>query len=94
MATTKIFKYKLNGIGNPTKITCRRSRILDIQMQEGDMVCWIETRDDYPETTTEIVSIGTGWEIPSDVMTFTNYLKTIQDHYGYVWHFYEVLSGH
>lgn len=94
MSTTRILKYKLNCIGNPTRITCRRNRILDIQIQEGDMVCWIETRDDLLETTTEIVPIGTGWEIPSDVMSHTNYLKTIQDPYGYVWHFYEVLSGH
>lgn len=94
MATTKILKYKLNGIGNPTKITCRRNRILDIQIQNGDMVCWIETSDDSLETTTEIVSVGTGWEIPSDVMKYTRHLKTIQDPYGYVWHFYEFLSGH
>lgn len=94
MAITKILKYKLNGIGNSTKITCCRSRILDIQMQEGDMMCWIETRDDCPETTTEIVSIGTGWEIPSDIMTFTKYIKTIQDSDGFVWHFYELGSGH
>lgn len=94
MATTKILKYKLNGLGNPTRITCRRSLILDIQTQEGDMVCWIETRDDLPETTTEIVSIGTGWEIPSDIMCDTRHLKTVQDYNGYVWHFYELLSGH
>ena len=94
MATTRILKYKLNGVGVPTKITCHRSRILDIQIQGDDFVCWIETSDDSPATTTEIVSVGTGWEISSDIMKYTKYLKTIQDPYGFVWHFYELLSGH
>lgn len=94
MATTRILKYTMNGLGSTTRITCRRYRILDIQPQGYDLVCWIETRDDFPETTTEIASVGTGWEIPSDVMCDARYLKTVQDVNGYVWHFYELLSGH
>lgn len=94
MATTRILKYKLNGFGTATKITCRRYRILDVQKQGLDLVCWIETRDDYPETTTELVSVGTGWEVPTDVMEYTKYIKTVQDAAGFVWHFYELQSGH
>jgi hypothetical protein len=50
MATTRILKYNVNS-GYPTKITCRRNRLLDIQLQGQSLVCWMETRDDLPETT-------------------------------------------
>lgn len=93
MATTRILKYNVNS-GYPTKITCRRNRLLDIQLQGQSLVCWMETRDDLPETTTELVVIGTGWEVPSDVMRDTKYIKSVQDYFGFVWHFYEMLSGH
>lgn len=94
MNTTRILKYTVKGNGDVTKITCRRHRILDIQPQGYNLMCWIETRDDLPETTTELVSIGTGWELPSDIMRDTSYIKTVQDAAGFVWHFYEILSGH
>jgi hypothetical protein len=57
-------------------------------------MCWIETRDDCPETTIELISIGTGWEVPSEVMDGSFYFKTVQDALGYVWHFYELDSIH
>ena len=94
MNVTKILKYPVETNGGITSITCRNYRLLDIQFQGDNLVCWIETRDDVPETTTELVSIGTGWEIPSYIMNNTKYLKTIQDAAGFVWHFYELLSGH
>ncbi len=94
MSTTRILKYPVKGNGEVTKITCRRRRLLDIQPQGYELMCWVETRDDLPETTTELVSIGTGWSLPSDVMDDTLYFKTVQDANGYVWHFYELLSGH
>lgn len=94
MSVTKIIKFQVMGEGRPISITCRMNRILDIQLQGQSLVCWIETRDELPETTTEIVSVGTGWEIPSDVIMDSRYIKTVQDADGYVWHFYELLSGH
>jgi len=94
MSTTRIFKYPVNGNGEVTRITCRRHRLLDVQLQGHDLMCWIETRDDCPETTTELISVGTGWEVPSEVMDGSFYFKTAQDALGYVWHFYELDSIH
>lgn len=90
IGTTRILKYPVNGNGAVTAIICRRYRLLDIQLQGDDLVCWIETRDSCPETTTRLLSIGTGWEMPSEFMSGSFYIKTVQDAYGYVWHFYEV----
>ena len=52
MGITRILKYPVKGKGEVTTITCQRYRLLDIQLQGLELVCWIETRDDYPETTT------------------------------------------
>lgn len=93
MNTTRILKYPVNREGL-THITCRRYRLLDIQLQGRELMCWVETRDDMPETTTELASVGTGWEMPSDVMNGAFYFKTVQDEDGYVWHFYELESLH
>lgn len=35
----------------------------------------------------EIVAWGTGWDIPKDVASL-KYLGTVQDEYGYVWHYF------
>lgn len=89
-STAKIFKYPVKGDGELTSISCRRHQLLDIQRQDNELVCWIEIRDDLPETTTELISIGTGWAMPSEFMDNATYFKTVQDAYGFVWHFYEV----
>lgn len=91
MSTTRILKYPVLG-GSVTTITCRLRRLLDIQLQRGELVCWIETSDDIPETTTKLLSIGTGWDIPSETLNKAIYLKTVQDDYGYVWHFYDYVG--
>ena len=90
MSSVKILKYQVAGNGELTNIICRKSKILDIQLQGYSMMCWIETRDDLPEVATSILSIGTGWDMPSDFMDGANFIKTVQDACGYVWHFYEV----
>lgn len=92
MSTTRILKYPVNGNGAVTSITCRRHRLLDIQPQGLELMCWIETRDDSPETTTELIAVGTGLEMPSDIMDSAFYFKTVQDASGCVWHFYELIG--
>lgn len=93
MSTTRIYKYPVAGEGVVTPIVCRKNRLLDIQLQGYEMMCWIETRDDYPETTTELVCFGTGWPIPTELLSEMRYFKTVQDAAGFVWHFYELLEG-
>lgn len=90
MSTSRILKFPVRGNGEVTSITCRKHRLLDIQLQGNNLMCWIETRDDLPEVTTELVALGTGWDIPSEMMSNAVYVKTVQDAFGYVWHFYEL----
>lgn len=90
MSMTRILKYPVKGNGEVTSIICRKHRLLDIQLQGYTLMCWIETKDDLPEVTTELISIGTGWEVPPELMNNSSYFKTVQDAVGYVWHFYEL----
>ena len=92
MSTRRILKFPVKGCGADTLITCRRYAILDIQLQGTEMVCWIETDDSLPETTVELTSIGTGWNLPSELMDNYYYIKTVQDADEFVWHFYERLE--
>lgn len=94
MSTTRILKFPVSGNGEVTSITCQKQRMLDIQLQGNSLMCWIETRDDLPEVTTELVALGTGWDIPSEMMSNAVYVKTVQDAFGYVWHFYELTIRH
>ncbi len=94
MSTTRILKYPVLGNGEITSITCRKHRLLDIQPQGNTLMCWIETRDDLPESTTKLVSFGTGWDLPCEILSNADYFKTAQDIYGYVWHFYELTIQH
>lgn len=82
----KVLKYELGVNGEIVTITGKFVRFLCGQAQVGRPVCWIEVDDDYPEITTQIVAIGTGWDVEPGVME--NYLTTIQDGMGYVWHYY------
>ena len=90
MSVTRIFKYPVSGGGVATRITCHLKRILDIQLQDGDIMCWIETCEECPDKTIEILSVGTGWSMPSEFINKSSYIKTVQDDMGYVWHFYDV----
>ena len=90
---TRIYKYPVIGDGQINKITCGRVKLLDIQLQGMEMVCWVETGDDIPVTTTELVGFGTGWPIPSEICGQMKYFKTVQDAAGFVWHFYEIPEG-
>lgn len=94
MSTTRILKFPVSGNGEVTSITCQKQRMLDIQLQGNTLMCWIETRDGLPEVTTELVALGTGWDIPSEMMSNAVYVKTVQDAFGYVWHFYELTMRH
>lgn len=93
MGAIRIYKYPVAGNGTVTPIVCRKNRLLDIQLQGCEMMCWIETNDKLPETTTELVSFGTGWPIPEELISTMRYFKTVQDAAGFVWHFYELLEG-
>lgn len=88
MSSQRILKFPLLGDGAVTAIKCRFARVLDIQVQRSTVAAWILTDDSAPETVIELVPIGTGWEIPSEVFAKMEYLKTVQDDCGYVWHYH------
>ena len=89
MGNIRILKFPVFGSGGETTFQCKRSRLLDIQLQGDQLVCWVETRDEFPMSEIKIMSIGTGWEVPSELLCGYIYFKTVQDCEGYVWHFYE-----
>ena len=90
MSTLRILKYSLSTPndfgGGRTQITCQFNRFLDIQTQGGSVVVWIETDSDAETKTVNLIALGTGWEFPSDAVV--EYVKTVQDDHGYVWHYY------
>lgn len=93
MSATLIYKYPVYGDGQISQITCGKVQLLDIQLQGDQMMCWVETRDDFPVTTTELISFGTGWPIPANLIGKMKYFRTVQDAAGLVWHFYEMPEG-
>ena len=88
MSTQRILKYHLHDGQVPTEIKCRFARVLDIQVQHSAVTAWVLTDDSVPEVEIELIPVGTGWEIPSEILDKLEYLKTVQDDYGYVWHYH------
>lgn len=87
MAIQRILKFPLReDAGN--EIKCRFLRLLDIQVQNSIITAWVLTDSEMPEKMVNFVPIGTGWEIPVEILEGMEYVKTVQDDYGYVWHYY------
>lgn len=88
MGMQKILKYPLMEGEQATKIKCKFVRLLDIQLQSDKTVAWILNDSKAPEATIMITPVGTGWRVPSGVLDGMEYVKTVQDKYGLVWHYY------
>lgn len=87
----KIFKYEVYPNGIPARYKGYFKRFLEAKMlSDGRMYVWIETDDKYSEEREiELISFGTGWDINEIVCDETmNYVGTIEDMAGYVWHIY------
>lgn len=91
MSTCRILKYPLYRGEVPTEIKCNFVRVLDIQVQHSQVMAWVLTDDAKPGAEIQLIPIGTGWEIPSEVLDKAEYIKTVQDDYGYVWHYHMVM---
>lgn len=85
----KIYKDKLGIEGNIITIKGRIKKILTVQLQNGWPHVWYEVSDKewVKDREIKIIAIGTGWEI-SDTSVYWNYVGTVQDVDGYVWHYY------
>ena len=84
----KIYKYELPVDGGVITIKQCIIKILSIQEQNGKPMMWaIVDPDNEVVEPLEIVAIGTGWELPTEL---EDYLGTAQDRYGFVWHYFAV----
>ena len=83
----KIYKEKLGIEGNIVTIKGKIRKILTVQLQNGWPYVWYEVDDNHEEIEVSIISSGTGWEMPEKI-TCWNYIGTVQDVDGYVWHYY------
>ena len=83
----KIYKYELGLDGEVTKIKGKIRKILTVQLQNGWPHVWYEVDDDLKDIEIKIIAIGTGWELPKEIK-FWNYIGTVQDGMGFVWHYY------
>jgi hypothetical protein len=84
----KIYKNALGLDGEITTIKGKIKRILTAQFQPDSGPCvWYEVDDDLKDIEVKIIAIGTGWELPKEIK-FWNYIGTVQDGMGFVWHYY------
>ena len=82
----KIYKYKLPVDGGVITIDDYIVKILDLQAQDGVPTMWaIVDPEIEAAKPIEIIAIGTGWELPVGI---DEYLGTVQDEYGFVWHYF------
>ena len=80
-----IYKYSLL---NPyTKIEGHIEKLLDVQIQNGVPVIWAIVDTELINRKFYIYCYGTGWEL-NEVEIRGDYLGTIQDDEGYVWHYF------
>lgn len=83
----RIFKYKLPRDGEVMTINAHVYKWLEIHEQNGWPHIWAIVDDEAIPHQYEIVAWGTGWEWPEE-MSWTSYLGTAQDGFGYVWHYF------
>jgi hypothetical protein len=80
----QIYKY---DISKP--IVGRIEEFLHLGYQNNKPMVWAIVDDDAPEQNYSIICSGTGWPI-ADFQSAYNYLGTLQDEIGYVWHYFVV----
>lgn len=84
-----IYKYILpTNPGEIQEINDKIIEVLDIQYQYGKPTMWaLVDADEKLVLPFKIAAFGTGWEIPGAAK---QYLGTLQDNDGYVWHYFEI----
>ena len=82
----KIYKYDLPITGSTTHILAPIEKILTVQMQNSIPVMWAMVDLDKEDTDWYIAAVGTGWDISGEPLE--EYIGTVQDDMGYVWHYF------
>lgn len=84
----QILKYEVGRNGDVYTITGRIARLLNVMwVPTQGMFVWCEISDAVEEVSLDIASIGTGWELPDDVMATMRYFGTAFDGMN-EWHYY------
>lgn len=84
----RIYKDELGMDGQVVAIKGKIKKILTTQFQPGSGPCvWYEVDDKLKEVEINIIAIGTGWELPDSIKHW-DYIGTVQDGMGFVWHYY------
>lgn len=84
----KIYKYRLpEAPGVVTTINEKIIEVLSVQYQNGIPTIWVVVDPDDTSVAAEIMSFGTGWELPNGA---EKYVGSLQDPEGYVWHYFIV----
>lgn len=82
-----IHKHPLDNFGEvrlPSK-----HEFLTVQMQNNKATFWFKVDTDSNECVKSYVLYGTGWEINEYDSTNEEYIATVQDTDGFVWHIFE-----
>jgi hypothetical protein len=84
-----IWKYCLPVDGASIEIDDYIIEVLHIERQDGYPTMWaVVDPERTGEQITEVVSWGTGWDLPEDVWQTCAYWGTCGDGAGYIWHYF------
>lgn len=83
-----IYKYKLPRDGQSITVNDYVLEWLRPAPQDGWPHIWAVVDTERSGMTTEIVAWGTGWPLPDYVYYGTDYLGTVEDGAGFVWHYF------
>lgn len=90
----KIFKYPLQTTDHQYVWLPEGFSILSVQEQRGDLVpelmLWAMVEERNPAAAVEILIYGTGHNLDN---VPKEYLNTVQDYNGLVWHIFRKISG-
>jgi hypothetical protein len=85
-----IYKYDLIKHAGRIEIPYG-AEILSIQLQNDKVFLWAKVDTEHYCVHRQFERYGTGWAIDHDAYTTENFIATIQDKDGFVWHWFEVI---
>ena len=87
----RIWKYGFRITDGFSITTKKGSKLLDVQMIEGEPYMWFLVDENAEEETRNFEIYGTGHPLPEDVSGLRRHQKTFtQFNGGLVWHLFEV----